>query len=98
MLRSGIGDNLPVVDAFLESNISEEISKYIVFFIDKEMSPIGTYFNLFIDFLGSLFNKFLDDADVPGELGDDYTSDLPHLTLLNHTHTFLAKFLSHTWS
>ena len=94
MLRPRISDDFPIMNSFLKSNITKEVPENIVFFVHEKVPFVRADFDLFINLLNTFFDHILDIFDVPTKMRDDYSGDLPHLTLLHDAHTFLAQLFS----
>ena len=94
MLRPRISNNLPIVDSFSKSYVAEEISENVVIFVNEKMPLVRTDFYLLINLSDSFFDQILNGLNIPAKVRDNHSGDLPHLTLIYNTHTFLAKFFS----
>lgn len=71
-----ISDDLPVVNAFIESNITKERSEEVVIFSQVDASPILAY--------GDDFFRVASRRRVPDEMTDDDSNDLSLKSQLFH--------------
>lgn len=68
MLGPRVGNNFPIMNSFLKSDISKEISENVVLLIDKDESLVKANFDLFVNLLMAFFDHIQNVFDVPAEV------------------------------
>ena len=67
MFSSSVGDDFPIVNAFIEADGAKEVSEHVIFFKHKDVSSIKGYL-LSHNFLSSHFSSCL--LHIPNKVGD----------------------------
>lgn len=81
MFGSCISYDLPVMDSFIEFDVSEEVTEDIKIFFDIKLSPISTYLNALFKFL-LISHLSLYLFNIPCKMGYNHSNYLPGVALL----------------